>query len=164
MKMVARIYRDPADAQRAVEKLLSAGFRAGDVGVAARLEHTAKSVFGEKTVSVALSGASLAASGALAAALGDGSGEGKRAAETLATALGVSQEAAEYYDFVLGAGGVLVAVNAAEGKEPEIARILGEADSVPQKAGVSSPGFKAASRMAGSNPVDAAMTGDFRKY
>jgi len=164
MKMVARIYRDPADAQRAVENLLSAGFKAGDLGVAARLEHTAMSVLGDKMVSVDLSGTSLAASGSLASALSKGSAEGKKASEALVAVLGVSDEAAEYYDFVLGAGGVLVAVQVAEDKEPEVKKALGDADSVPQKAGVASPGFKAASRMAGSNPVDAAMTGDFRKY
>jgi hypothetical protein len=51
-KLVSRLYRDPADASKAVHHLISSGYKAHDVGVLARTKNTARSVLGEKVEKV----------------------------------------------------------------------------------------------------------------
>ncbi|MBI2857356.1 MAG: general stress protein [Chloroflexi bacterium] len=163
-KAEARLFRDPNAARHAVEALVSAGFNTSDIGVLARDEAVAGAVFGAETKRLALPEAAGMAVGGRLALLASASGANGKLAGALAESLGLAREAAEYYEFALGAGGVLVSVQAAEDRQAEARRILGEADITPPKAGVASPGFYKADRMSATNPVDAAMTGDFRRY
>lgn len=82
----------------------------------------------------------------------------------LKEALGVSPETAEYFSFGLGASGVLVVVETDEAKAGEAKALLGHRAPERKPVGAASPGFDKASRMSSTNPVDATMTGDFRKY
>ncbi|MBI2854412.1 MAG: hypothetical protein HYX87_05775 [Chloroflexi bacterium] len=164
-KAVSRLFRNPADAEHAVKALISAGIPASKIGVLAKSETTVKSVLKDGVSKVYFSGVgNLVVAGSLAPSLSKASGAESKLASTLAGTLGLAHEAGEYYEFVLGAEGVLVAVDEAEGKAAEARKILAKADAAPTKSGVTSPGFYEAARMSATNPVDAAMTGDFRKY
>ena len=81
---------------------------------------------------------------------------------------GLSEEALSYYRLGLALGGMVVRVSTDESKADEARKILRVAGSKPltERAPqwANSPGFAAASRMSSTNPVDAPMSGDFRKY
>lgn len=81
---------------------------------------------------------------------------------------GLFKETLDYYELGLVIGGKILKVEADEGKADEARAILQQAGA---KVGVekmdmwsSSPGFNNEDRMSATNPVDAPMTGDFRKY
>jgi hypothetical protein len=165
-KLVSRLYRDPADASAAVHHLISSGYKSNDVGVIARSERTARSVLGEKVDKTVVHAVDeiLVATGFVAPALTNGMGQTGGLAAALAQVLGVRDEAAEYFEFGLGLDGVVVVVQTEESKVTEVHAILGESAANPRPVGVSGSGFEKSARMSATNPVDATMTGDFRKY
>ncbi|MBI2957343.1 MAG: hypothetical protein HYY32_00730 [Chloroflexi bacterium] len=165
-KLVSRLYRDPADAKQAVEHLVASGYKAHDIGILARTEDMARQVLGGKVGNISFHTVAehLVAAGCLIPALTRLPGQASKFSETLKEALGVGQEVGEYYEFGLGANGVLVVVQTEEAKAGEVRAILGQSASAAKVAGNSSPGFVKAGRMSSTNPVDATMTGDFRKY
>ena len=88
--------------------------------------------------------------------------------ETALAESGLSEEALNYYKLGLSLGGTVVKVSTDEAKADEVQKIL---QGVGAKVGVekfpmwaSSPGFTVASKMSATNPIDAPMSGDFRKY
>ena len=86
-------------------------------------------------------------------------------AEKLAGDWGLDEATVKYYQFGVALGGVLVGVKADESKAADVRKIMRAAESAPERAKVlSSPAFQQASRMSATNPIDAPMSGDFRKY
>jgi len=86
-------------------------------------------------------------------------------AESLADTWGLDEETVKYYQFGLAIGGILVGVQTDEAKTADVRKILRSAESSPEREKMaSSPAFKQASRMSATNPIDAPMSGDFRKY
>lgn len=165
MNWVSKLYRNPAQARQVVDRLLLAGFKAEYISVLGAEEESVKEalepIAGSNTDGVECSkGGRFHAAGGLGKMLSGHSS----LSPSLAEVLRVSAELSDYYEFGISSGGVLVAINAA-GPELDKARaILRQRDGKPEKAGVQSPGFREAGRMSGTNPVDATMTGDFRKY
>ncbi|MFO8009836.1 MAG: hypothetical protein R6U89_03380 [Dehalococcoidia bacterium] len=82
--------------------------------------------------------------------------------------LDLPEQALNYYKIGLAVGGKIVRVDADEQKAEEVNKVLISAgfEELTERPAqwASSPGFTRAPRMAGTNPIDAAMTGDFRKY
>ncbi len=154
--VVTKLFRNPNDAKRAVEELISKGYTEGEIGTLSR----EGSLLGGKEVTLPGVG-SFAASGPVMAALSEASDEA-----ALAKALEIPEEKNNYYLFGISMGGVLVSVHSDEPRARQAQRILKEAESIPQLEPIwsNSPGFVPASRMSSTNPVDAPMTGDFRKY
>lgn len=86
-------------------------------------------------------------------------------AQELADVWGLDQETVKYYQFGVALGGILVGVKADEAKASEVRKVMRSAESSPERVKVvSSPAFKQANRMSATNPMDAPMSGDFRKY
>lgn len=86
-------------------------------------------------------------------------------AETLASDWGLDEATVKYYQFGVALGGILVGVKAEDSKAAEVRKVMRSAESAPERDKVaSSPAFKQASRMSATNPIDAPMSGDFRKY
>jgi hypothetical protein len=87
---------------------------------------------------------------------------------TLTSFLGISEEVAKYYDFGISLGGALISVHADEARLPQAQEILRAADVLAApptgEMWATSPGFALAERMTETDPLDAKMTGDFRKY
>lgn len=86
--------------------------------------------------------------------------------EVLVGLWGLDEETVRYYRFGVSLGGVVVGVHIEEAQAAEARRILRDAESIPQQRGMwaNSPAFPAAGRMTATDPVDAPMSGDFRKY
>lgn len=161
--MVFKLYRDPDDAAAALTNLKSSGFNAPDIGVVVsakvqpgQLSKAVKDISGSKC-----NVGDVVVMGALAESVkGDG------VAEALIQALSINEEKGKYFEQALFLGGVLVAVKTDETKVAKARDILRKAESMPERhvTKMVSPGFYEASRMAATNPIDAPMSGDFRKY
>jgi hypothetical protein len=163
--VITRLFRDPGDAVRAVEMLKEKGFTEKEVSVLA-LNKGGLSGLLPGTVVELSEAESVLVRGPLVDALSQAArSDGLEAA--LTQALEVIEEKAKYYRFALSVGGVLVSVHTEdEARAPVARRVLKEAETVPQPqpAMETSPGFLAASRMCTTNPIDAPMSGDFRRY
>ncbi|MFA4836816.1 MAG: hypothetical protein WC749_12200 [Dehalococcoidia bacterium] len=81
---------------------------------------------------------------------------------------GLPEQALEYYKLGLATGGQVVKVSVDDAKVGEVDKILlaaGFEDMVNKPPQYStSPGFAKGDRMSATNPIDAKMSGDFRKY
>jgi len=81
---------------------------------------------------------------------------------------GLSEQALEYYKLGTSLGGKVIKVSVDESKISEVNQILLAIGrlSVAERAPSwqATPGFARAPRMSATNPIDAQMTGDFRRY
>lgn len=137
---VVKLFRDPLSAAKATEELKSKGFKAEEITILVSDADKAKKLGTKATDKI---GAAL-------------------------TKLDLPEDTIKYYEFSASIGGVLVSVQADESRlsqAQEILREVGIKDS-PKKGEMwaSSPAFPAAVRMTATDPIDAKMTGDFRKY
>ncbi|MDY6906882.1 MAG: general stress protein [Chloroflexota bacterium] len=165
-KAHARLYKDPLVAKRAVEELQANGFKADEIGV---LVHEAKRAegFGTNPTKVQLPEAgSAVALGAMATSLPKG--DEAETALALGGLLGLPEEAILYYDFSVSVGGILLSVHADESRLAQARDIMRGVDSLPaspwNEPATTNPTFEVAERMLETNPIDAPMSGDFRKY
>jgi len=137
---VVKLFRDPLSAARATEELKSKGFKAEEIDILVSDVDKAKKLGAKATDKI---GAAL-------------------------TKLDLPEDTVRYYEFVASVGGVLISVQADESRLPQAQEILREAviKDAPKKGEMwaSSPAFPAAERMTATDPIDAKMTGDFRKY
>ncbi len=165
-KSIARLIRDPKIAETALKELQDHGFNHSKVGFLARQGDAASKLLahlkGAATAQATLPEVGTAVgAGPLAAALKESD-----PGAAIIKALEITPEAWEYYRFGLVAGGILLAVQGEEAKLTEARTILKKAELRPavMHAGANSPGFATADRMSATNPIDAPMSGDFRKY
>lgn len=82
------------------------------------------------------------------------------------TEMGVPEDTVNYYQYPVEIGGILVVVQGDEGgvaQAQELLRGVVSCSSEDRSHGTS-PGFLQASRMSATNPLDAQMSGDFRRY
>ena len=137
---VVKLFRDPLSAARATEELKSKGFKAEEIDILVSDVDKAKKLGAKATDKI---GAAL-------------------------TKLDLPEDTVRYYEFVASVGGVLISVQADESRLPQAQEILREAviKDAPKKGEMwaSSPAFPAAERMTATDPIDAKMTGDFRRY
>ena len=124
-KMVAKLFRRPEDAEKAIADLKGMGLSAAIL---------------EKNADL-----------------------GKELKDT-----DLPEQALDYYRTGLIVGGKIIKVSADDAKISEVNKVLIAAGSEslvdrPDQY-FSTPGFATASRMAVTNPMDAKMSGDFRKY
>ena len=166
-KTTVKLFRDPLNAEKAAEELKAKGFKGDEIGVLVRdKEKAAKLALTETTEVMLPETGATSAMGAIATALAKAGSE--EAMPTLTTFLGISEEVAKYYDFGISLGGALISVHADEARLPQAQEILRTADVLAAPARgetwATSPGFASAGRMTETDPLDAKMTGDFRKY
>ena len=95
-------------------------------------------------------------------------GEATELATALAELWDIPEETLSYYQSSLSLGGILVSVYAEEARLEGARQLLRKAGVRPlaerSPMWASSPGFTTASKMSETNPIDAPMSGDFRKY
>ena len=81
---------------------------------------------------------------------------------------GLSEQALGYYQIGLGVGGKIITVKVEDSEVDKVNELLGsigfEELSDRPAQWFNSPGFTKAEKMSTTNPIDAQMTGDFRKY
>jgi hypothetical protein len=169
-KTAMRLFREPQQVERAIKELQAKGYGSGEIGIIIQEKGNKERLAPDlvpvtKDLSLPNVGP-VVVKGAVASAISEGSD--LRA--TLAELWGIPEETLNYYQLALSWGGVIVSVHA-EGER------LKEAQQLLRQAGAkSSPGverhpmwstcppFDIASRMSETNPIDAPMTGDFRRY
>ena len=167
-KAAVKLFKDPINAEKAAAELEAKGFKADEIGILVHDKKKAVKFTGTKTVEVTLPEAGSAmALGAMATALGKADNS-EEAMAALTDVLGLPEETARYYDFGLVAGGILISVHTDEARLAQAQEILRSADVFAAAAKGelwgSSPGFGSAGRMTETDPIDAKMTGDFRRY
>ena len=135
--VATKLFREPLEAKKAIEDLKAKGFKDDDILVVATAER-AEALKGLKAETDA----------------------GKLAE------MGVYEETIEYYKYSLPSGGIIVSVKADEAKLEDAKQVLRAVPvcSCGDRICGTSPGFQVASRMSATNPIDAPMSGDFRRY
>mgnify|MGYP001053327057 CR=1 FL=1 len=140
-KAIVKLFRDPARAARAAEELKSQGFKADEIGLLVSDEAAANKL-GTKPI--------------------------KDIGKELSGIEGIPEEAIKYYEQSASLGGILISIKGDEaglGKAEGIMRQVDFADTPNSfEMWSSSPAFPAAGRMSATDPLDAKMSGDFRKY
>jgi len=160
-KVVTKLFRELDRAEKALSELKAKGYQAKDIGVVAGQDKAvASGVSPVAKASLADAGAVILA-GAVA-----GVAKEKDPGAALAALWGVSEDALSYYKFGVFLGGVVISVHAEEKKVEKAREILRAVETEGEHCLVwtPSPGFLQAGRMSATDPVDAKMTGDFRKY
>jgi hypothetical protein len=167
-KAVAKLFRERQQAEKVINKLKAKGYQAGEVGILIQ-EKGDGDTFAPDIVPVAkgisFPGVSaVIAKGAVAAAMAGGSEP--RAA--LTELWGVPEQTMSYYQSGLSLGGIVISVHAEGARLQQARQLLREAGAKPlterRPKWASCPPFDVASRMSETNPIDAPMTGDFRRY
>ena len=139
-KAVAKLFRDPLSAENAAKELKSQGFKADEIAILVRDPEKAERLGTEATEEIGAA---------------------------LTNLLDLPDEALKYYEFSVSIGGILISVHTDETRLPQAQEILRGADIGVAARGemwASSPAFPAAGRMTETDPIDAKMTGDFRRY
>jgi len=140
-KAVSKLFRDTLSAEKAAKQLKSKGFKAEEIAIVVRDEEKARRLGTKATDDI-------------------------RAA--LASLSDLPEETISYYEFAVSIGGVVISVHADERRLAQAHQILRAVDiEVAPARGqmwASSPAFPVAGRMTETNPIDAKMTGDFRRY
>lgn len=164
-KAAAKLFRDAGSAEKAAQELGAKGFKGEEIGILVRDREKAAR-FALQPTEVSLPQGTAVALGAMAAALAKASAEEAKA--TLSDLLGLAEETIDYYSFAVSVGGILISVHGDEARLSQAQQIMREADAALSPARgemwASSPGFTSASRMTETDPLDAKMTGDFRRY
>lgn len=137
-KIATKLFREPDEAKEAVGQLKAKGFKAEEIVVLASAER----------------------SKSLGPDIKPMSDPGKLAE------MGVPEHTVNYYRYSIPSGGIVVSVQADEGRVADAQEVL---RAVPvcgcgDRICGTSPGFQVASRMSATNPIDAPMSGDFRRY
>jgi len=161
MSVISKLFRRPENAHRAIELLRSQGFKEEEIGILARARECQKVISGDgNIVQVRLpQGEICCARGPLSRLAGEAD-----PLESLTRILEISEDIRDYYHFGLATGAVLVSVHCEDSSRQQLARrLLREADVIVTVES-SSPGFAMAGYMTQTNPLDAQMSGDFRRY
>jgi hypothetical protein len=159
-KVETKLYRKPEEAKKAIDDLKAKGFKPEEIG-AITSEHR-KNYLGD-SINPTVVVDSVVAMGAAAAI----SKAGANLVKALTELWGIPEETATYYQRGVALGGILVSVHVEDAKAAQARQILrAAAGPVAKKMPLAqiSPGFLKASRMTATNPIDAPMSGDFRRY
>ena len=159
-KAVVKLYRDLPRARKALQRLFSSGFAPGELGLVASPQELSKitELQGVPTIQGTMSGVPVAVTGPLAQEMKDGAVE-----PALLESLGVAEDGLDYYQFGVLTGGVVIGVTGEEQKLEKARSAIRETETMASEKAVT-PGFIQANRMTESDPADAKMTGDFRRY
>lgn len=166
-EVVSRLFRHPESAHKALTELKAKGFKTNEIGLllhpGADADKLAALIDAPHKVAVNLdlNGGAIAA-GELAGVVQKSGCSAPEAKAALTAALQTTEEAYDYFAFGVSLGGVLVSVHAKD-KLAQAQQILKSAEAAPAETHAS-PGFALAGRMTATHPIDAPMSGDFRKY
>jgi hypothetical protein len=158
-KVQTKLFRRPEDAKKAISELKAKGFKAEEIGIVT-------SGKGKKEMGDVKPVADVGPVTAMghAASL-------SQAGSDLAKALGefwsVPEDTVNYYQRAVSLGGIVVSVHADDAHAEKAHEVLRAAAAHARKKmplQEISPGFLKASRMSSTNPIDAPMSGDFRRY
>ena len=165
-KVVVKLFGNAEQAARALSSLKEKGYKPEEIGVLVSAQTNATSLTRDVSLHNKLVRLDNMGTAVATGPLADLAKE-KNVDAALAKLWGVAEDTISYYVTGVAHGSVAVSVHAAEARLDEAKKILRAAtadsdDSTTAYQG--SPAFSLTPRMAATNPVDAKMTGDFRKY
>jgi len=159
-KVQTKLFRRPEDAKKAISELKAKGFKAEEIGIVTSV--TGKKELDDNIKPVADVGPVTAMGHATSL-----SKSGNELAKALAEFWSVPEDTVNYYQRAISLGGIVVSVHADDAHAEKAHEVLRAAAAHPRKKmplQEISPGFLKASRMSSTNPIDAPMSGDFRRY
>ena len=140
-KAIVKLFRDPALAAKAADELKSQGFKAEEIGLLVSDEAIANKLGTKTTADIG---------------------------KALSQVEDMPEEAIKYYEQSASLGGILISGKGDEASLDKAQGIMRQVDfaDAPNRFEMwsSSPAFPAAGRMSATDPLDAKMSGDFRKY
>lgn len=159
-----KLFRDPDVAKKVMRDLGTRGYKAQEIASVGRGSHEKGAVH----VNVPELG-DIEVTGVAAAAVKEAGAHPSKEAllAALTKAWGVAEDATIYYELGLSMGGTVVSVHAEEPRLAKAQEVLRQGDQAAVQRTVpwsNSPGFKQAKRMLKTDPRDAEMSGDWRKY
>lgn len=161
-KVIAKLFRDPEIASQAVKKLKEDSLDKGLSLIVRSDKKAPASAQGMKHLKLKINSHELNIHGGVTSAL-EASVAGEKAGELLRSGLSLSEESYCYYMDAVFAGGILVSLEADEEQAKKVSSLFRDMER-NKAAQVQSNTFYKSSRMAATNSMDAAMSGDFRKY
>jgi len=159
-KVQTKLFRIPEDAKKAISDLKAKGFKAEEIGIVTNGK--GKKELDDNIKPAADVGSVIAMGHATSL-----SKAGNDLAKALAEFWSVPADTVAYYQRAVSLGGIVVSVHADDAQAAKAHEILRAASAHPRKKmslQQISPGFLKASRMSSTNPIDAPMSGDFRRY
>jgi hypothetical protein len=159
-KVQTKLFRRPEDAKKAISELTAKGFKVEEIGIVT-------SGKGKKEMGDSLKPAADINSVTAMGHATSLSKAGSDLAKALGEFWGVPEDTVNYYQRAVSLGGIVVSVHADEANAEKAHAVLRAAAAHPRKKmplKEISPGFLKASRMSSTNPIDAPMSGDFRRY
>ncbi len=137
-KVATKLFREPGEAKQAVNDLKAKGFKDDEIVVLASAQRTKDLGADVKAVSD----------------------------PSKLTQIGVPEDTVNYYQYSIPSGSIVVGVQADEARVAQAQEVLRAVPvcSLGNRIRGVSPGFHAAGRMSATNPIDAPMSGDFRRY
>ncbi len=158
-KVQTKLFRKPEDAKKAINELKAKGFKAEEIGIVTGGK-------GKKEMGDVKPAADVGPVTAMghAASLSQG---GSDLAKALGEFWSVPEDTVNYYQRAVSLGGIVVSVHADDAHAEKAHEVLRAAAAHARKKmplQEISPGFLKASRMSCTNPIDAPMSGDFRRY
>jgi len=158
-KVQTKLFRRPEDAKKAIHELKAKGIKAEEIGVITGGKGK-QEISDVKPVADVGSVTAMGHATSLSKAGGD-------LAKELGEFWSVPEDTVNYYQRGISLGGIVVSVHADEVHAEKAHEVLRTAAAHPRKKmplQEISPGFLKASRMSSTNPIDAPMSGDFRRY
>ena len=136
--VASKLFREPGEAKEAIKELKAKGYTAEEMVIVASPKSS--KLLGKGIQSIPDAG---------------------KLAE-----IGVPTETIDYYKYAVSSGSVIVTVKADEKRIVQAKEVLRAVPvcSCKESSCGTSPGFQFAGRMSATNPVDAPMSGDFRRY
>jgi hypothetical protein len=159
-KVQTKLFRRPEDAKKAISELKAKGFKAEEIGIVTNVKGKKEL---DENIKPAADVGSVTAMGHATSL----SKAGEDLAKALAEFWSVPEDTVNYYQRAISLGGIVVSVHADDAHAPKAHEVLRAASAHPRKKmplQQISPGFLKASRMSSTNPIDAPMSGDFRRY
>lgn len=171
-KRAIKLFRDAAKAEKAARELMARGYTAEEISILMKDKAVAERFSagnGPARAEVDIPGVGpTVALGPLAGVLGQAGGSADAVVAALMQELGISPDIYPYYEFGLSLGGIMVSVHAEKERLAEARQVMREIDAETDKERPPiwshSPGFSKSQRMVETNPVDAKLSGDFRRY
>jgi len=159
-KVQAKLFRKPEEAKKAINELKAKGIKVEEIGIIT--SGKGKKEMGD-SIKPAADIDSVTAMGHATSL----SKAGSDLAKALGEFWGVPEDTVNYYQRAIALGGIVVSVHADDAQAEKAHEILRAAAAHARKKmplEEISPGFLKASRMSSTNPIDAPMSGDFRRY
>ncbi|MEE8372418.1 MAG: hypothetical protein V3R87_01600 [Dehalococcoidia bacterium] len=137
-KAATKLFREPQEAKQAIGDLKAKGFKDDEIVVLASAERAKELGADVKTATD----------------------------PSKLTQIGVPEDTVSYYQYSIPSGSIVVGVQADESRVAQAQEVLRAIPvcSLGDRIRGTSPGFQKASRMTATNPMDAPMSGDFRRY